>query len=463
MRLIITLVLSLALFPATASARELWVDPARGSDRGPATSAAPLRTVNEAWRRIPARRELRSGVTVQLRAGSYPLSAFPEYFESRWGSLRRAQIRLRSADGPGRATLPRMNAFDVRGLVLDGVTLRSTGDVFHCERCVGVAIVRSRLIGSPASTHENIKVNQSRDFRVRDSLISGAEQNALDFVSVRGARLTGNTFERAQDWCAYTKGGSSNVTVTDNVFRECGTGGYLAGQGTGLQYMVGPFLHYEAVGTTVRRNTFRDIHGAAFGVNGAYNALFADNVAYRTGRSSHLFEAREGGRTCDPGDEAPRCRWLVRAGAWGTAEQGDGIGIPNRRVYVVRNVFANPSSRPSQWQHLEVTGRIDNPGNVPPPARGDTDLRFLGNVIDNGPRNHPLGIGDDDCPATSACAPSRVRAANRINAVRVGVQEAGGGRLRAVVPGGVPRAVEPPPRWSDRPAGEPALWSSWPR
>lgn len=148
MRLLATLVLALAFFPATASARELWVDPARGSDRAPGTSAAPLRTVNEAWRRIPARRQLTAGVTVQLRAGSYPPSAFPEYFESRWGSIREAPITLRSADGPGRASLPDMNVFDVRGLVLDGVTLRSSGDVFHCERCVGVKIARSRLIGS---------------------------------------------------------------------------------------------------------------------------------------------------------------------------------------------------------------------------------------------------------------------------------------------------------------------------
>ena len=66
MRLLATLVLALALFPATASARELWVDPARGSNRAPGTSAAPLR--------------------------------------------RRA----------GRASLPDMNVFDVRALVLDG-------------------------------------------------------------------------------------------------------------------------------------------------------------------------------------------------------------------------------------------------------------------------------------------------------------------------------------------------------
>ncbi len=52
---------------------------------------------------------------------------------------------------------------------------------------MGVEIVLSRLIGSRASTHENNKANQSGNLRVRESLISGAEQNGLDFVSVRGA------------------------------------------------------------------------------------------------------------------------------------------------------------------------------------------------------------------------------------------------------------------------------------
>ena len=459
----LTVALLLLAFPGTASAAEMWVDPAGGSDRAAGTRAEPLRSVGEAWSRIPARRTLSAPVTLQLRAGTYPASAFPHYFESRWGSGERAPITFRSADGRGRAVLPNMNVYDVRGLTLDGVTLRSTGDVFHCERCVGVNILRSRLIGSRASTHENIKANQSRNMRVEDSLISGAEQNALDFVGVRSVRLRRNVFENAEDWCVYTKGGSSDVVVTDNVFRRCGTGGYLAGQGSGLQYMVAPFLHYEAVGVTVARNTFRDIVGAAFGVNGAYNALFVDNVAYRTGARSHLFEASAGGRTCDPGEDAVRCQPLVDAGAWGTAEQGDGIEIPNRHVYLVRNVFANPPSEPTQWQHLEVTGALRNPGNVPPPARGDTDLRLSANVIDNGPRDHPLGIGEDECPASFACAPERVLAGNRINAGRVSVEEAGGGRLRAVVPGGMPQAGVPAPRWTDRPAGEPALWPAWPR
>jgi len=211
MRKMLLVALMVLAFPATASAREMWVDPGRGSDRAPGTRAQPLRSVDEAWSRIPARRALSAPVTLQLRAGTYPASAFPQYFESRWGSRASAQITLRSADGRGRAVLPSMNLYDVRGLTLDGVTLHSTGDVFHCERCDGVSILRSRLLGSRASTHENIKVNQSRNIRVTDSLISGAEQNALDFVAVRGVRLRRNIFERAEDWCVYTKGGSSNV------------------------------------------------------------------------------------------------------------------------------------------------------------------------------------------------------------------------------------------------------------
>jgi hypothetical protein len=463
MRRVLLVALLLLAFPATASARELWVDPGRGFDGAAGTRAAPVRSVAEAWRRIPARRNLSAPVSVQLRAGTYPPSGFPEYFESRWGSLSRAPITFRSADGRGRASLPGMNVYDVRGLVLDGVALRSTGDVFHCELCVGVKIVGSRLLGSRASSHENIKANQSRNMIVRDSLISGAEQNALDFVAVQRVRLRGNTFQQADDWCVYTKGGSSDVVVTDNVFRDCGTGGYLAGQGSGLQYMVAPFLHYEAVGVKVARNTFRDIAGAAFGVNGAFNALFVDNVAHRVGRTSHLFEAREGGRTCDPGEDGVRCQPLLDAGAWGTADQSsDGISIPNRHVYVWANVFDNPADAPSRWQHLEVSGQVPTPGNVPAPTRGDTDLRLRANVIDNGPRDHPLGLGDDDCPPSSSCDPARVRAVNRINSVRVGVREAGGGRLRAEVPGGMARPRVPVPKWGDRPAGEPALWTSWP-
>jgi hypothetical protein len=455
--------LLLALCPAAASARDLYVAP-NGSDGAPGTAARPLRTVTEAWRRVPAKPK--SAITIQLRAGTWTSGQVPEYWERRAGSLRRAPIRLRSADGRGRAVLPGMNVFRVSGLILDGVRLQSGGDVFHCELCSGLRIQSSDLIGSRAGSHENIKVNQSRDVAVRDSLVSGAEENTLDFVAVRDVRLTGNVFEKSGDWCAYTKGGSANVVVTGNVFRDCGTGGFTAGQGTGLQYMVAPFLHYEAVGVVVAGNTFRDIDGAAFGVNGAYDALFTRNVAYRTGARSHLFEAVAGSRSCDAGDDSRRCPAKVRAGAWGPARPGDdaAVSIPNRHVYVIGNVFANPADAPTRWQQFQVTGDLDRRGNVPANlARGDADLRIAGNVISNGPADHPLGLGDGNCPAASSCAPDKVGAENAINTLAVEVREAGGGRLTAVVGGTQPAAQVPAPVWTDRPRGEPALWRSWPR
>ncbi len=55
-------------------------------------------------------------------------------------------------------------------------------------------------------------------------MISGADDNAIDFVAVQYARITGNTIERANDWCAYVKGGSAFVLVARNRIRDCGTG-----------------------------------------------------------------------------------------------------------------------------------------------------------------------------------------------------------------------------------------------
>ena len=46
-------------------------------------------------------------------------------------------------------------------------------------------------------------------------------------------------------------GGSAYISVSENEFFDCGTGGFTAGQGTGLEYMVAPWLHYSAYAITV--------------------------------------------------------------------------------------------------------------------------------------------------------------------------------------------------------------------
>lgn len=53
MRKMLLVALMVLAFPATASAREMWVDPGRGSDLAPGTRAQPLRSVDERGRASP--------------------------------------------------------------------------------------------------------------------------------------------------------------------------------------------------------------------------------------------------------------------------------------------------------------------------------------------------------------------------------------------------------------------------
>lgn len=56
-----------------------------------------------------------------------------------------------------------------------------------------------------------------------------------------------------------------NMLVAENEIYDCGTGGYTAGQGTGFQYMVLPWIHYEANYITFVNNVVHDTQGAGFG------------------------------------------------------------------------------------------------------------------------------------------------------------------------------------------------------
>ncbi len=330
--------------PAGAATRVLTLSPS-GSDSASGSAHAPLRTLGAAWRKIPPGNS--GSWLLRLKAGSYTIGA-PVYWENRDGP-----ITIESVDGRDAARLPGMNVYRVNGLTLRGVRLDGGGDVFHCEQCKRLLLDRVTLRGHDAQ--ETIKINQSSDVTVQDSDISGAGDNAFDAVAVRRIKLLRNHFHDAGDWCGYVKGGSTEVIVRGNLFSECGTGGFIAGQGTGLQFMKPPFTHYEAISVLIEQNSVRDTEGAAFGVNGAANVLIRNNIATRIGARSHVLEVGYGSRSCDgrPGDAGrSRCSSYLRAGAWGTTVVDDGdnfIRIPNRNVLIYDNVIANPLDSPSQW------------------------------------------------------------------------------------------------------------------
>ena len=432
---------ALALLPRppaaqAASPTVIHVSPT-GRDGAAGTPAAPLRTITEAWNRIPRGAPLATGVTIALAPGEYAQSVMPHYWEDRHGTAA-APIVITSSGAPRSALLRGdLNLFNIEHLRVDGVRIERPGDIVHCELCRHVTIANSILDGQGAA-HETYKANQSSDLTVVNSLLRGSYENALDFVAVQRATIERNVFDDADDWCAYVKGGSTDIVVRHNEFRNCGTGGFTAGQGTGLEFMVAPWLTYEATNITVASNYFHDIWGAAFGVNGGRNVVVENNVAARVGTRSHLVEVSFGERSCD--GDATACRRFLNAGAWGTAVPGGSVWavIPDRDVTIRGNTIVNPAGVVSRWQHLEISNPRSNTGQAigPSPARTDDGLRITGNTIRNGGADMPLGIDDAQVcrPGNPTCTVAQILRDNDINGARA-----------VPVPNAVPGGIVPGP------------------
>ncbi|MCW2921846.1 MAG: hypothetical protein JWL76_1720 [Thermoleophilia bacterium] len=444
---------------AIAAPRVIHVDPVHGRDAWPGTTPARAkRTVTAAWNSIPLRRTLTQGVTIRLAPGTYAPTATPNYWESRWGS-RSAPIVIESRTGIASSVrLPSINMFGVRFLKLQNVSIQSKFDPFHCEQCADIVLRDSVFagIGNPSQgqgPQETIKVNQSTGITLIGNDISGATDNAIDFVAVQRGLVARNRIHRATDWCTYVKGGSASIVIEQNHVHDCGTGGITAGQGTGLEFMTAPWVHYEAYDVAIRSNVLHDIEGAGVGVNGGYDVVVAHNTMQRVGSRDHVIEAVFGERSCD--GNAAACASRVAAGAWGPpAPGGDPVYIGNRGVRIANNLVVNPAPYRSQFTHFAIYQPRPLPagGAGPDPAVADDELRITGNVISNGPDDLELGVGPDQgCQDTNpTCNAVQLRADNTINAGAVdatdvfGALAPGAGLLGATVPAIPPFAGDDP-------------------
>jgi hypothetical protein len=362
----------------------LWVNPLRGEDSAPGTRAQPLRSVTEAWSRVRAQPARSTAVHVLGTAES------PGYWENHNGAP------VTFLGGQFRNDI---NMYRVANVTFEGVRIHRAGDVFHCERCENITLRHVDFDGLGAA-HETIKVNQSSHITIERSTITGSYENAIDFVAVQNARIEGNdisngpTVDPATDWCAYVKGGSAHITVRDNRIHDCGTGGFTAGQGTGFEYMVAPWLRYEAEYIDVFNNVIHDTDGAGLGVNGGHHIRMSGNVLHHVGYRSHAVEFVHGARSCD-GDTAV-CRAHNAAGGWGGIGV-DGQYIPNKDVWFGNNVIANDPGRGSQWQLVQVAGPVDPPrgSNVPGPSRADDDLTIVNNIFWNEAPEEGYDLGNN--------------------------------------------------------------------
>ena len=403
---------------------DIWVDPLNGDDTNSGESRPQaLQTLSEAWNRIPQGIPLSgSGYRILLAAGDYPDTNFPLYWESRYGTAE-CPIIIQAADAPGSAhLLGFVNIFDTRYLYLINLALATEGDLFHCEQCDHLLLRGLSMDGgSGHQAHETIKINQSQHIYIEDSDIFNTYENAIDFVAVQYGHITNNRLHDADDWCIYLKGGSAYFRIEGNEIYNCGTGGFSAGQGTGFEYMVSPWLHYETYDIKFVNNLIHDTQGAGMGVNGGYNILLAHNTLYRVGANSHVLEVVFGSRSCD--GDAARCAANLAAGGWGTDTiGGEGESIPDRNIFIYNNLIYNPPGYQSQWQHFAIYGpRTPSPGsNIPSPAVTDANLQIRGNLIWNGGSEMPLGIEEPSqgCQAANpTCNAAQLLAENTINTI----------------------------------------------
>jgi len=452
---------------------DIWVDPVLGSDSNTGdTRDQALLTVRAAWGKVPQGVLLTgTGYRIKLVAGDYPESSFPTYWESRYGTYQFPVI-LEAADTPLSSRIHAyLNFYDVRYLYLVGLSFVTDagygggGNVVHVEQGDHFLIRGCKLNGNDGAMNqpqETLKVNQSQYFYVEDSDIGGAFWFALDFVSVVYGHVVGNRIHDADNDCVVLKGGVAYLRIEGNEVDHCGVIGLGAGQGTGFNWMVSPWLHYEAYDLKFINNVVHHVANAGLAVRGGYDILFAYNTLYRVGTAendSALFLASPGARGCD-GDTAA-CQSRHAAGGWGPPSNGDGgEWIPNRNVFVYNNVFYNPAPYRTQSAHLGVFGPVNPPAdtNIPSPSYSDTNLQIRGNVIWNGPTDLPLGIEESDqgCqPTNLTCNSTQLHTDNTINTLEPQLINPENGNFRPIVGGNVFRATSysiPDFTWSDAPA-----------
>src|SRR5258706_794028 len=311
---------------------DLWVDPVNGNDANDGSSpTSAFQTVDAAWGHIPSGADLATGVRINLKPGNYAVANLPNYWEARHGTFSAPIFIQGTGTAPGQVVLQgNVNMYDVRYLYFDNLSIvpNPPGDAFHCELCDHL-LLRHMVLSSGAANQgqETVKVNQSQYVYIENSDISHAWDNAIDFVAVQYAHIINNHIHDADDWCAYTKGGSAYIRVEANEIDHCGTGGFTAGQGTGFQFMVAPWLQYEAYDVKVVNNLIHDTDGAGLGVNGGYNILLAYNTMYRVGNRDHVIEVVFGLGSCDgqlTDPDQARCQTYLDAG--GGARTGGDAG-----------------------------------------------------------------------------------------------------------------------------------------
>ena len=371
-----------------------------------------------------------TGYKINLVAGNYIYRDLGTgtivglYLDEKTGTYN-YPIIIESVDGALSAHI--YSALDFRAVSyvylsgLDFVTDVSSdggGNTVHFADADHILIKNCRINGSDGSTRkaqETLKVNQVKYIYTEDCDISGAFWFALDYVGVQYGHIQGCHIHDASVDCLLLKGGTAQIRVEDNIIYNAERFGFSAGQGAGFDFMVVPWLHYEAYDLKFFNNIVYNTYYAGIAVLGGYNILIAHNTLYKIGIDKTgdrtLLTFNLGQRGCD-GAENDTCNTHHSLGGWSpglwstpSIAYGTELDcIPNRNVYVYNNIFYNPGADSTIGGHLEIRAPYDGSDqssgflascNIPGPALSDDNVQIKGNLIWNGSAGKWFGIDEN--------------------------------------------------------------------
>lgn len=432
----------------------IWVDPVNGNDNHTGTSRNDaLLTISAAWRMLPGANST-TGYRINLVSGNYIYrdgatnNIVGLYLDEKTGTYS-YPIIIESADGLLNAHI--YSALDFRAVSyvyligLDFITDASSdggGNTIHFADGDHILIKNCRINGSDGTTRkaqETLKVNQIKYIYTEDCDISGAFWFALDYVGVQYGHIQGCRIYNASVDCLLLKGGTAQIRVEDNFIYNADRFGFSAGQGAGFDFMVVPWLHYEAYDLKFFNNVIYNTGYAGIAVLGGYNILIAYNTLYKVGIDKTgdrtLLSFNLGQRGCD-GAENDTCTTHHSLGGWSPGPWSNPAipygteldCIPNKNVFVYNNIIYNPGADSTIGGHFEIRAPYDGIDqsasflascNIPNPALSDENLQIKGNIIWNGSANKWIGLDENSggLDTNPTCNIAQLKHDNVINSI----------------------------------------------
>lgn len=228
------------------------------------------------------------GTAIYVHAGTYVESVKIPHTAS---GTADAPIWLVSADGPQAARIvganddkPVIQALGVDNYVIknfdvsggyDGIQFSQSGQDF--TNFVNNVVIQGNVVSGAA--HDGIKVGQANNAYILDNVVHdiGAEEG-IDVLGVQNGVISRNEIYNLHNTTAaiFAKGGSTDITISDNYIHDVTGDGISAGGVTGDTWML-PGATYEAKDVEVRGNKIVNVGKQPVSVRGAIDVEITGN------------------------------------------------------------------------------------------------------------------------------------------------------------------------------------------